>query len=261
MDALIGHTGLVGGTLLRQRSFDVCFHRANLHTLADQRFELMVISALPAEKWRANAQPAQDLANMQLLLHALDGVSAERVALVSTIDVYVQPVGVTEDDEPGQASPYGAHRLAFEHALRQRWPGMTVLRLPGLFGPGLKKNALHDLLHDHEVERLHPDGVLQWYPLQRLWQDVSTALGAGLTVANAAVAPLRTADIAERLFGRGAWPAPEALKPPRYDMRSRHADLFGGKQGWWMDEPAVWTALAEWVVSERQRLAQPVVPA
>lgn len=251
MDALIGHTGLVGGTLLRQRSFERCFHRANLHTLAGQRFELLVISALPAEKWRANAQPAQDLANMQRLLQALDGVIAERVALVSTIDVYACPIGVTEDDDPGQASPYGAHRLAFERALRQRWPGMTVLRLPGLFGPGLKKNALHDLLHNHEVERLHPDGVLQWYPLQRLWQDLSTALDAGLPLANAAVAPLRTGDIAARLFARLPWPAPQSVTAPHYDMRSRHAGQFGGSNGLWLDEAAVWSALGGWLAQER----------
>lgn len=258
MDALIGHTGLVGSTLLRQRSFDRCFHRANLDALAGQRFELLVISALPAEKWRANAQPAEDLANMQQLLQALQGVSAERVALVSTIDVYARPVGVTEDDDPGQSSPYGAHRLAFERALRQRWPGLTVMRLPGLFGPGLKKNALHDLLHEHEVERLHPDGQLQWYPLQRLWQDLATAMAAGLTLANAATAPLRTADIAARLFARAPWPAPQGVTPPRYDMRSQHAALFGGTQGWWMDEAAVWSALGAWLAAERQPGARPL---
>jgi nucleoside-diphosphate-sugar epimerase len=250
MQALIGHTGLVGSTLLRQHPIDRCFHRANLHTLPGQRFERLFIAAMPAEKWRANAEPAADLANMHRLLDAVLQAHAQQVVLFSTVDVYARPWDVDESSEPGVAAPYGAHRLALEEALRQRWPDMLVLRLPGLFGAGLKKNALHDLLHRHDVHRLHPDGLLQWYPLARLSADMHIAMAAGLRLVNLATAPLRTGDIAERVFGVPEWPAPGQAGPPAYRMRSLHAERFGGAGGYCLEAPAVWQALRDWLAAE-----------
>lgn len=245
MDVLVGHTGLVGSTLVRQRRFDLRVHRANLHELQGIVAERLFLSALPAEKWRINADPAADLANMAVLQAALRHTRARQVVLVSTVDVYERPVDVDEDSAVGAPQPYGAHRFAFENWVREHFDQVLVLRLPGLFGPGLKKNALHDLLHDHQVERLHPQGRLQWYPLERLSGDIDRALAAGLRLVNASVEPLGTADIASRVFGRRLGHAVDATAP-LYRMRSRHARLFGGDDGYWIRAEEAWSALAAW---------------
>ena len=95
--ALIGHTGFIGGNLLRQRPFDACFNSSNVEELAGRRFDLVVCSGVPAEKWKANRDPAGDLANIERLVRALDKVDARSVVLISTVDVFINPVDVDED--------------------------------------------------------------------------------------------------------------------------------------------------------------------
>lgn len=248
--ALVGHTGFVGQSLLRRRRFELCVNRANLDALQGVHVERLVLSALPAEKWRANRDPQADLANMRSLQRALHGVSARQVVLISTVDVYPGPLAVDESTPvlaAGQ-SPYGAHRFAFEQWVAARFEKCTIVRLPGLFGSGLKKNALFDLVNNHEVDRLHAQARLQWYPIDRLADDIDRALQLELRLVNAAVAPLSLAEIAARHFplcrlGGGHGPA------ACYDIRSRHADAFGGRDGHWMDADAVSAAIGRWLAA------------
>lgn len=158
MDALIGHTGFVGGNLLRQHEFGACFNTSNIETIGGQDFNTLVFSGAQAKKWWANQNPAADRAGIQRALDAMKGVTARRVVLISTIDVVPQVAGADEgfDCASQRTHPYGEHRLWLEEALRARYPGMLVVRLPGLFGPGLRKNILYDLLHDNEVGKIDP---------------------------------------------------------------------------------------------------------
>ena len=41
--ALIGYTGFVGSTLLKQRSFDACFNSANIDQIAGRSFDLVCL--------------------------------------------------------------------------------------------------------------------------------------------------------------------------------------------------------------------------
>lgn len=226
--ALIGHTGFVGGNLLRQGRYTDLYNSGNIRAIEGRRFELVVSAGCKAAKWIANQQPEADLAGVELLMRSLERVQAERFVLISTIDVFANPVGVDEGAEPDAAAgqAYGRHRLALERFVRARFPQAAIVRLPGLFGAGLKKNLIYDLLHENGVERIHPEGVFQYYDLAQIESDVQRCLAADLPLVHFASEPLATRELAREAFGReltGSQPGPA----PRYDFWTRHARVWG----------------------------------
>jgi len=234
MDALIGHSGFVGTTLLRQRRFDACFRSTDIERIRGQRFDTIVCAGISATKWQANREPEADRQAIQALQAALDDVQCRRFVLVSTVDVFERPLGVDEGDAPDARQPYGRHRLEAETWARQRFPGCIVVRLPGLVGPGLRKNALFDLAHRHRIEHLDPRAAFQFYPMVNLWSDLRTILEQGPDLVHLTAEPLSLGAIAEAAFATRL-EVPEgaaATEPPRYDLRSRHAALFGGIGGY-----------------------------
>lgn len=257
MDALIGHTGFVGGNLLRQHRFEACFNTSNIETIAGRAFATLVFSGAQAKKWWANQNPGQDRAGIQRALDAMRGVTADQVVLISTIDVVPQVPGADEgfDCASQPTHPYGEHRLWLEQELHARYPRMLTVRLPGLFGPGLRKNIIYDLMHNHEVWKIDPGGSFQFYDLTALWSDIGRARQAGLDLVHLVPQPVRTADIVARFFPGAALGAPPAGGSASYDYRTRHAALFGGQEGssrggYIQDSAEVFRRLAAFIASE-----------
>lgn len=246
--ALIGHTGFVGSHLARRQGFDLKINRSNLEALRGRELDYVVCAGLPAAKWIANRDPAADRANMQRLRDVLATLHVDRFVLISTVDVYPQTEGCDESVDPTGLPnhAYGTHRLEFEHAVRARFPQACVLRLPALFGTGLRKNVIFDLLHRNQLEVINPASRFQWYPLERLAGDIGSALGAGLALANLVTPPIATATILQRFFpdrSVGASPAPIAS----YDLHTRHARTFGGAGRYITDAETVLEALGRFV--------------
>jgi len=248
--ALIGHTGFVGQSLLRQAPFDVLVNSSNVDELRGRSFELVACAGAPAEKWKANRDPAADLAGIERLFSVLREVRADRFVLVSTVDVFETPAGVDESAPADARHAYGRHRRMLEELCVERF-GAQVLRLPGLFGPGLKKNAVYDLLHDNQVEKIHPDSTYQFYDVRQLWSDAGKASRAGIRLLHLATEPVTMGEIAARCFGRELR-APSSA-PARYDVRSRHAELWGGRGGYLRSREEVLRGLEQFVREERAR--------
>jgi len=251
--ALIGHTGFVGGNLARQARYDETFNSANIETMRGESFERVVCAGVSAVKWLANREPARDLAGIQSLADVLATVDARRFVLISTIDVYPVLEGADESCDCAAADnhPYGRHRLWLEQRVRERFPDALIVRLPALFGPGLRKNVLYDLLHDNLLEAIQPDSQFQWYDLDRLDADIRRAEAARLRLVNLVTAPLATRAIIDRCFA-GAGVGAKAGPPVRYALTTRHAELFGGAAGYVASAPDVLDALARFVDRERK---------
>jgi nucleoside-diphosphate-sugar epimerase len=246
---------LIGGTLLRQTRFDDGFHSTDIETIEGRAYELLVCAGAPAEKWRANKDPEADWANLQRLMGCLAKVSAAHVLLISTVDVYPSPVDVDEETviSPDGGNAYGRHRYRLEEFIRSRFPA-TCLRLPGLVGTGLKKNVIFDLTHGQPLDNVSPDSRFQFYPLDRLWSDMEIARKAGLGLVNFATEPVSVRDVARAAVGRDFENA-RAPTPVRYDMRTRHADRFGGSGGYVLDRAAELAAISAYAASVRSAQA------
>lgn len=251
--ALIGHSGFVGGNLLARRSYDAIYRSTDIDTIRGQSFDHVVCAGVQAMKWWANLHPEEDRAGIQRLLEPLAEVRTQRFTLISTIDVYPAPREVDEDSaiERMGHHAYGLHRLELEDWIRARFPEVLILRLPGLFGPSLKKNVIFDLLHDNDLHKIHPGGCFQYYDLRRLADDIDRAWQLGLRLLNVSTAPLGTGEIRERFFP-GKQLGATGPAPAGYDMRSKHATAWGGENGYLYSKPQVIADLGDWLAAEEK---------
>jgi nucleoside-diphosphate-sugar epimerase len=254
--ALIGHTGFVGGTLLRQVPFDALYNSRNVEDLGGWEFELLVCAGAPGQKWLANKYPTTDRAAIDRLIRALARVRADFVILLSTVDVFPSPIEVDEDTpiRAADQQPYGRHRLVLEHFVADHFPALIV-RLPGLFGPGLRKNIVYDFLHDNQVGAVHARSVYQFYDMAGVWSDLQSAYLAGLRLVHFATEPVSVAEVAREAFGRVFRQEPAGVQPARYDFRTRHAAVFGGTGGYLYDRAEVLDLLRHFVRAERAHFA------
>jgi hypothetical protein len=148
-DALIGHSGFVGGVLARQHMFKSCFNRSNIDSVVGLEFDTLVCAAAPGSMFTANREPERDRVQIEALIKHLDGVRVRRFVLISSIAVLAD--FASGDDESTQAFRwevgYGHNRRMLEEFVENKFKNSLVVRLPALFGHGLQKNFIFDLLN------------------------------------------------------------------------------------------------------------------
>lgn len=247
--ALIGYTGFVGSNIYLQTQFDDVYNSKNINDIKGKKFDLVVCAGVPAVKWWANQNPAEDLATIEFLAEIYKSIKTKRFVLISTVDVYPTPINVTEKTAIDLKSvcPYGKHRLILEQSLKGCFDHFHVVRLPGLFGKGLKKNVLFDMICGNILEKINLDSVFQWYPLSRIWQDIQTVINADVPLVNLAIEPVSSRLIKETFFSElcvGSDPFPVT----RYDMKTEHACLFKAtSQDYILSVDEVIAEIANWL--------------
>lgn len=247
--ALIGHTGFVGSNLLRQTRFTHQFNSKTIGSIAGQAFDQVVCCGAPAEKWKANQNPLADWENLARLMTCLERLTARQVILISTVDVFEAPLGADEDSpiDPLRVGAYGKHRYLLEKFITDRFDSLVV-RLPGLFGPGLKKNVIFDFLYNNQVERIHSEARYQFYDLNNIWGDIQRALHAKLRLIHFATEPVSVAEVASQGFGR-RFDNKTAGTPAVYDFRTKYDDIYGSSGGYLHRKQAVLHAIRKFVES------------
>ena len=169
---LVGFTGFVGANLRDQIWFDEYVNRDNLDSIRGHSFRTIYFAAMPGSMWFANSHPQEDLKAYQLYKKALETVHAHRFVLISSMNVYGNAQNVTEVDIPKPCTAYGRHRRLLEQFVQKHFQTHFIVRLPGLFGPHLKKNAVYDIAHNHRLEHVNLATSYQWYDLQWLRTDL-----------------------------------------------------------------------------------------
>lgn len=228
--ALIGHTGFVGGNILKNGQFDDLYNSKNIGDIEGKDYDLVVSAANRAEMWRINQEPEVDRAEIDEFISHIRKANIGKLVLISTVGVYKNPNGANEDTpiETEGLLPYGLNRYYLEQFCRENFD-TTIVRLPGLFGDGLKKNVIFDLLHSNMIEKIHADGTYQYYNLENIWKDIQIALENHLELINLAVPPVTTREVARVAFGIDFTNIPEGVNPGFWDMHSKYASLYGGE--------------------------------
>ncbi|WP_341313016.1 pyridine nucleotide transhydrogenase [Paraburkholderia sp. IMGN_8] len=255
-DALIGYTGFVGSTLLKQKHFDARFRSTNIEAIRGASFDLVVGAGAPAQKWIANAEPDADREKIEGLIGHLSTVQCDTFVLISTVDVFRNPVGVDESTPVNEEGlhAYGLHRRLLEKFVETHFSRHLIVRLPGLVGPGLRKNVIFDLLNDNNLHSIDSRGSFQFYPMVNLWHDIQSALAAGLKLVHLTAEPISVADVAEYGFGR-TFDQATVPQPASYDFRTRHAGLFGAKGSYQYSKRETIQAIRSYAQSEPLKVA------
>lgn len=289
-DLLVGSTGFVGGNLAAKHRFAALAHSADIAAQFDTKPALCVYAGVPAAMFLANADPDADLAVMCAARENLRRIAPKQLVLISSIAVYDDSRGKDETAAicPDALPAYGKNRLQLEAWVREDFPGALIVRLPALYGIGLKKNFLYDLhtitpsmLRAEKYAALAAQSTLvqnsyalaengfyklksgadaaalreffaandfnalaftdsrsryQFYNLGRLWEDLNAALQHGLTLLNLTTPPVTAGAVYTAVTGKNDW-VNELPKPPfDYDLRSAHAPLLGGADGYLCSE-------------------------
>jgi dTDP-4-dehydrorhamnose reductase len=250
-DALIGYTGFVGSILLKQRAFEQRFRSANINDIDGRRFDLVVCAAAPAQKWIANRESDADRQKIEGLIAHLKTVQCKTFVLISTVDVFKTPVGVNEDTPVDEADlhPYGLHRRMLEQFVEAHFANHLIVRLPGLVGPGLRKNVIFDFLNGNNLHLIESQGVFQFYPMVNLWFDIQTALEVGLNLVHLTAEPVSVAELSATGFGK-TFDQTLANSPASYDLQSRYAHVFGGHGGYQYSKRETIQAVRSYAQSE-----------
>lgn len=192
--AIFGYTGFVGGWILNNvisylpSSKLHLYNSQNYTTARNNTFDTVYFAGLPAAKWIANSNPETDWKNITNIMEILRTVRVtQRFVLISTIDVY-------------ENHAYGKHRRLFEEFVQTQFAVYLILRLPALFGKGLKKNVLYDLLNNNQIDKIVSNSKFQWYDMQWLKTDIFRSHAAPTSVVDLTTEPIHTFDIVTSFF-------------------------------------------------------------
>ena len=303
---LVGSTGFVGGNLAAKGNFTKQYHSTDVQLGFGQDNDLVVYAGVPAAMFLANADPEADLAVMRAARENIRRLNPRTLVLISSICVYADSRGKTEQDipEPDGLPAYGSNRLQLERWVREDRPDALIVRLPALYGLGLKKNFLYDLhtitpamLRPAKYEELAAQSELvrdgysdagngfyklngrvdaeelrrwfagndfnalcftdsrsryQYYDLRRLWDDIHAALAAGLTTLNLTTPPVSAAEVYTAVTGKTGFENHLAAQPFDYDLRSSHARLLGGADGYLCSKEQELADIAQFMKEWRQ---------
>lgn len=227
-NTLIGYTGFVGSTLLKQTLFDSLFRSTNIHEIDNQVFDTVVSAGAPAQKWIANKEPEADLQKIEGLIEHLKTIQCKTFVLISTVDVFKSPINVDENtlvNEEGLHA-YGLNRRLLEKFVESHFDNYLIVRLPGLVGPGLRKNVIFDFLNNNNLDMIESRGVFQFYPMVNLWSDIQTALANNIKLVHLTATPISVAEVALKGFGID-FSHTLSNPPARYDFKTCYAEVFG----------------------------------
>ena len=80
--------------------------------------------------------------------------------MISTIDVH------------NNKETYGKNRKKLEIFIKKNFSDYLIIRLPAVFGQGIKKNILYDLLNNNQIFKINKEDKYQWFDLSLLYKEI-----------------------------------------------------------------------------------------
>lgn len=199
---LIGYTGFVGSFLRTKLPYYThLYNSSNIDKIHGKSYDIAFFAGLPATKWLVNKEPQKDVCNMLSIQQHLLKANIDKFVLISTIDIYDhQCLGQTEDPQHISTESYGKHRYIMEEWVKMIYRDHHIVRLPALFGLGLKKNIIYDILNNNNTSSINPYSYFQWYDIENLYFDIKQVIHSQIKVINLFSEPISTKDLFSECF-------------------------------------------------------------
>jgi hypothetical protein len=163
MNALIGYSGFVGG-VLKEKIKGELYNSSNIELIKKKNFDNVYCAGVSGTKWIANKNPKEDISKINILIDCVRHVKCNKFILISTISVY--------DNEH-----YGINRKNLEETLFEIFGDkLLIIRLPAIYGKGIKKNLLFDMLNNKIDLNINLLDTYQWYDITDLTKDIKKFL-------------------------------------------------------------------------------------
>lgn len=287
--AIVGYTGFVGQNLCLSQQFDARYNSKNIIDAFGTKPDMLVYAGVRSEMFTANHFPEKDFEHIKDAIENIKKIAPKRLVLISTISVYPNYEGdeKTAIDEKSK-SAYGQNRRFLERWVEENHNDYLIVRLPALYGVGIKKNFIYDMIHYipallkvQKYEQLFKDSTLgrlyqnrgdgfykcvaetkdeksqlrkffektgfsalnftdsrseyQYFNLAYLWGVIKTALDNHINLLTIATEPILTSELYEYVYKK---PFINEVTPkfPIEHLRSIHAEVFGGVNGYLFDK-------------------------
>ena len=239
--AIVGYTGFVGSNLLQFYKFDHFYNSKNFQDAKNMEFDELFFCGVPAVKWHANKFPEEDNSVISFLKNILKTIKVKKIILISTIDVYEYSNSRMNEDydcDYCNNHTYGSNRYLFEEFIKTNFLNYHIVRIPALFGKGLKKNVIYDLIHNNQIHNISSKTFFQWYDLNWLKEDIDRIIEHNIKTCNLFTEPLSTLEII-KLFD---YPIENFKNNSNlvYDIQTKYSNVFQSSvEGYIRDKSSV----------------------
>jgi nucleoside-diphosphate-sugar epimerase len=176
---IVGGRGFVGSGVARYCATHelqyAIITRENYQDFVGTSCDVLINANGNSRKYFADRDPTAEFdQSVRSVAVSLASFVAETYVLISTGDVYNDQVIDT-----ASLSRYGLHKYLAEQLIMGAHPNWLVIRCGGFIGPGIKKNAVFDILTGAKVW-LSPDSALQFIHTDHAAEIILGLVSAGV---------------------------------------------------------------------------------
>lgn len=168
---IIGGNGFVGSAIVRACMRSGIEHevlsRDTITDFTNKKCDIIINANGNSKKFLSDRDPIWDFdASVKSVFESLVNIYCDKYIYLSSCDVYTDCANPfnnkeTSDISVSMQSSYGFHKYLAEQCVINRAPEWIIFRMGGFVGPGLKKNAIYDILHGGPLW-LDPNSELQF---------------------------------------------------------------------------------------------------
>lgn len=234
MKALIGSTGFIGKNLKKRIKFDKFFNSSNIHKAYKYNFDEVYCAAPHSLKFYANKYPLRDKIIVNKLITSLKLIKCRKFIHISTIEVYPKKTLKLKRKKINEctnifkysSSAYGQNRKLIEKFIINNFNNYLIIRLPSLFGNGLKKNVIFDLINKKPLW-VSQQSLFQWYAIEDLAKHIKILKRKKIKVINLVPEPISVTSLCSLFKHQIEF---NSKKKFHYKIFTKFSRIFGKKK-------------------------------